>query len=67
MSPLGNLSIELSKKGFETVDLLEAFVKPDGSAMDLTNRLSQEFDLKEELVSGRVKVLTKTDFPASPR
>ena len=58
---VGNLSREMPKKGFETVDLLSAFVKPGGSAMDLTHRLSPEFDLKEELLSGRVKVLTKTD------
>ena len=29
--------------------------------MDLANRLPAEFGLKEELLSGRVKVLTKTD------
>ena len=61
---LENLSIELSKKGCETVDLSDAFVKLVGSAMDLSNRLSPEFDLKSELLSGRAKALAKTDFAA---
>ena len=62
--PFDNLSSEMSKQGFGAVDLLSAFAKADGSAMDLTNRLSPEFDLKEELLSGRVKFLTKTAFLA---
>ena len=58
---LDNTSRDISKKGFGTVDLLSAFAKAVGSAMDLANRLSAEFDLKDELLSGRVNVLTKTD------
>ena len=58
---LDNLPIDISKKGFKTADLLSAFAKSGGSAMDLTNRLPPEFDLKEELLIGRVKVATKTD------
>ena len=60
-TPLGNPSAELTKQGFGTADLLDAFVKPDGSAKDLGNRLPPEFDLKSELLSGIVKVITKTD------
>ena len=58
---LGNLPGEMSKKGFETGDLLSAFVKTGWSAMDQTGRLSAEFDLKEELTIGRVKSMAKTD------
>ena len=61
IAPLDNLSTEICKKGFQTVDLLSAFVQAGGSAMDLDKRLSPEFNLNEELLSGRVKVLTKTD------
>ena len=45
---------------FETADLLSAFVKPGGSQIDPAMRLSPEFDLKSELLSGRADVLTKT-------
>ena len=62
--PFDNLSSEMSKQGFGAVDLLSAFAKADGSAMDLTNRLSPEFDLKEELLSGRAKVATEADCHA---
>ena len=61
MPALGNLPSEMSKKGFETVDLLSACAKPDGSAMNLADLMPPEFDLREELLSARVKVLTKTD------
>ena len=50
--------------GFETADLMSAFVKRDGSVMDLAIRMSPEFDLKSELSRGRVEVLTKTDCAA---
>ena len=62
---LYNLSIDISKKGFKTTDLLSAVLKADGSAMNLTNRLSQEFDLKDELLSGRVKGMAETDCLAT--
>ena len=58
---LRNLSTELDKKGFGSADLLPPRVKPDGSAMHLAKLLSREFDLKQELVIARVKVLDKTD------
>ena len=58
---LDNLPIMVSRKGFRTVDLLSAFVKPDGPQIDRGDRVSPDFNLKEELLSGRVKVLTKTD------
>ena len=58
---LGKLYSAISRRGFQTVDLLSAFVKPDGSQIDRGDRLSPDFSLKEELLSGRVKVLTKTD------
>ena len=61
LSALGNLSRELPKKGFGTVDLMSGFVKPDLYAVDLRNLMSPEFDLKSELISGRVEDLTKTD------
>ena len=54
---------EISKKGFQTVDLFSAFAKAGGSAMDRDTRPSPEFNLKEELLIGRVKVSTKTEFP----
>ena len=65
-SAMGNLSIELSKKGFETVDLLSGFVKPDGSAMDLSNRLSPEFAPKSKLLSDRAKSLAKNRLSLLP-
>ena len=61
LSAIEFLESEIAKKGFETADLTSAFAKPDGSQMDLTLRLSPEFDLKSELANGRAKVLTKTD------
>ena len=45
LASMGNLSSEMSKKGFVAVDLSSAFLKTDGSAMDLTKRLSPEFEL----------------------
>ena len=56
-----NLSSEISKKVFKTVDLLSAFVRSGGSEIDPTNRLSAVFGLKEELLRGRVMGLAKTD------
>ena len=41
---------------------MSGFVKPGGSFFDQTLCMSPEFDLKSELMSGRVKALTKTDF-----
>ena len=38
-------------------------MKAGGSAIDRGSRPSPGFDLKEALLSGRVKFLTKTDFP----
>ena len=61
LSSLCNLSTELPKKGFETADLFPGFVKPDGPAMDLSNRLPPEFDIKSDLLSGRAEALAKTD------
>ena len=42
-------------------DFSSSFVKQDGPAMGLGNLPSPELDLKEELLSGRVKVLTKSE------
>ena len=61
LSAIYNLEGELPMEGFETVDLLPAFVKPGGSQVDLTMLLSPGFDLKSELLRCRVQVLTKTD------
>ena len=51
----------VKKKGFQTVNLLTVFVKPEGASLENDLRLSPEFDLKSELAHGRVKALTKTD------
>ena len=59
LSAIEFLDGEIAKKAFEAVNLLSAFVKSDGSQMDLTMRLSQEFDLKSELANGLAKALTK--------
>ena len=56
---VGNLESELPMEGFAPAYLLSWFVKSDGSQMDLEMRLSPEFDLKSELLSGRVKAFTK--------
>ena len=63
LSSLDNFARVISRGGFQTVDLLDALVNPDGSQIDRGDRSSPDFSLKEELLSGRVKVLTKTDFP----
>ena len=63
LSSLDNLPIGISKKGFKAVDLLYAFAKEGGSSMVLANRLSREFNLKDALLSGRVKVLTENRSP----
>ena len=59
------LSGNVQKQGFRTTDLLYAFIKTDGHGgqIDLATRSSPDFDLKAELLQGRVKVLTKTDCP----
>ena len=46
-----NLSSAMTKKGSEAVDLFPAFAKSGGRAMDLTNRLSPEFDLKRNFLA----------------
>ena len=54
LSALGNFPSAIQRRGFRTVDLLSAFVKPGGSQIDRDARPSPDFWLKEELVSGRV-------------
>ena len=63
LSALDNLSSVISRQGFRTVDLLSAFVKPGGSQIDRDTRQSPDFSIREELLIGRVKVLTETDRP----
>ena len=63
ISSLCNLSRMITSGGFRTGDLLSAFVKSGGPEIDRFARLFRDFDLKEELLSGRVKCLTKIDPP----
>ena len=58
---LDNLPSQIQQKGFQTADLLYAFVKTDVSQIDPDTRSSADLDLKTELLNGRAKVLTKTD------
>ena len=60
---LGKLYSAISRRGFQTVDLLSAFVKPDGPPIGRGARFSPDFNLGDGLLNGRVKVLAKTDFP----
>ena len=60
---LDNLSSQIRKQWFHTADLLSAFVKSGWSQIDRDAREYPDFVLKAEILSGRVKVLTKTDFP----
>ena len=65
LSALDHMSGQIQKQGFQTADLLSAFVKTvdtDGK-IDPEARSSTDSDLKAELLQGRVKVLTKTDSP----
>ena len=55
LSDLYNLSSHIRKQGFQTVDLLSAFVNPGGYQIDLDARSSTDFDLKADLLNGRVK------------
>ena len=64
MSSVDKLESELPKKGFDAVDLLPGLVNQDGCQMDLSMRLSPEFDLKSELLRCRAKALAKTDCAA---
>ena len=41
---------------------VSAFVKPDGPQIDRGARMFPDFNLKDEILSGLVKVLTETDF-----
>ena len=54
LSALDNLPIQVQRQGFRTVDLLDAFVKSDGSQIDRDARSSPDCDLKADLLSGRV-------------
>ena len=61
LSAIGPIESEPGK-GSRSVNLLTGFVKPGGTSFEPNLRLSPEFDLKSELMNGRVKALTKTDF-----
>ena len=63
LSSLDYLSDQIQTKGSQKVDLLRAFIKTDGSQIDIETRPSGDFDLKADLLHGRVKVLTQTDRP----
>ena len=63
LSAVDNTSSAIQRKGRQAVDLASAFVKPGGSQIDRDARFSPDFNLKEELLSGRVKGLSKTDRP----
>ena len=54
-----NLPSVISRQWFQTADLLSAFVKPDGRPIGRYARSSRDADLREALLNGRVKVLTK--------
>ena len=63
LDDLDYLSVQIQKQGFQTTDVLRAFIKTGGPGdqIDLANRSSGDFGLRAELLQGRVKVLTKTD------
>ena len=63
LSAVDNLSGAMSRKGFRTIDLLSVFVTPGGSPTDRGARLSRDFNLREEILRGRVKVHTKPIAP----
>ena len=56
------LESERVKKGRRTVNLLTGFAKPGGADLENVLFLCAEFDLKSELLGGRAKTLTETDF-----
>ena len=60
---LDNTTSEISKKKPQAADLSSAFAKSGGPEIDRGARPSPDFDLKGELLSGSVKVLTETDCP----
>ena len=51
---------ELGIKGFEVVDLLSGFLMANGENLS-GDFLSMDFDLKNWLLEGKIKALTKTD------
>ena len=51
---------ELGIKGFRTVDLLSGFLMANGENLS-GDFLSMDFDLKNWLLEGKIKALTKTD------
>ena len=61
------LESELTKKGPQSAKLMSGFVKPGGSFCDQTLCLSPEFDLKSELMRGRIKALTKNGLSGMAR
>ena len=61
LDAFGNRMGDISKKGFKTADLLPEFVNAGGSETGLANLLPMGCDLKEQLLSGRLKVLTQAD------
>ena len=63
LSALYNLASQIQRQGFQTADLLSAFVESGGSQIGRDDRSSPDFDLTEGLLSGRLKGLTKTDRP----
>ena len=61
LSALDNLPSQIQKQWFRPVDLLHASVMQGGAQIDRDARSSPDFDLKADLLSGRVMALTKTD------
>ena len=49
---------------FSAVNRLTGFVKPGGTSYEQNRRMSTECDRMSGLANGRVKSLTKTDFPS---
>ena len=52
------------KQGFATVDFATSPIRTDGhnAEIDVETRTSKNFDLRRELLEGRVEVRTKTDW-----
>ena len=53
----------MQQQGFQTVDLLHAFIKTEGRRIDLETRSSSDLDHIADLLNGRANVLAKTDRP----
>ena len=67
MDALEFFDTEIAGKGFRATDVFSGFAKSGGFALGGNLRLSPDYNLKSELLSGRAMALTKNGLSSSTR